>query len=273
MKKVSFYLLVFIYSFSFAQKKTTISQALNIASKQSMLCERLAKEKVFKATFPNNYNVEQKLIVSLIQFERNISILKSFDLPKEILATIDKEDSLWKDYRKSLLGKDHESTINTVAYNNSMYSLCEKVFIDLLNEVKENKLYPYTTKTDDFPEGYIASNKLKKLSQKLSLLYNAYYSKVVDYNESEFKSLISDIDNSIVGINKLKEINSNIKTKTIKIENQWNEIKSLVQKAVEKKFVSNNSFTKPESIFLKSNELLKDADLLTRLYREQNDTK
>lgn len=271
MKKLLLFILL-VTSNSFAQKTITVSQALNIASKQSMLCERLAKEKVFKATYPNNFNIEKKLIISLIQFERNISILKSFNLPENILIKIEQTDYLWKGYRETLLSKDHDSAAKAITLNNSMYSLCEEIFTEILAYAKENNLYPYNNSITNFPEAYLASNKIKKLSQRFSLFYNAYYSHIIKYNSEDFNSIIIDLDNSITNINKLKDSNNEIKEKTLQIEEIWNSLKTSTKEIIENKFSSNKNFIKPEVIITQNNELLKDSDLLTRLYKELSDT-
>lgn len=272
MKKLINYLFILNICFCFAQKETTISQALNLASKQSMLCERLAKEKVFKVTNPNNYDIEQKLGVSLIQFERNISRLQKMVLPETTLFLIKTTEMLWFSYKKSLLDKDNISTIKTMEYNKIMFYYCEKVFTDILKYAKKNKAYPYNTSLENFSDAYIASNKIKQLSQKLSLFHNAYYSKVNDYDSINYNSIISDIDTAIVTITKIEKSNPAIDEKTKKINQEWNALKTELQNANTTNFEFKEKYPKPDYVLKKSNELLKDADLLTRHYKEQNET-
>lgn len=272
MKKLINYVLVLSFSFCYAQKKFTISQALNIASKQSMLCERLAKEKVFKVTNPNNFNTERKLGVSLIQFERNISRLKQMELPEETLFLITTTEMLWFTYKKSILNKEHTSTIKIMEYHEVLLSYCEKVFNNILSHTKKNKLYPYNSSSEVFPDAYIACNNLKHLSQKLSLYYNSYYSRVIDYDVENFNAIFSDIDAAIVNINKLKNNNPRILEKTKKIETEWQALKINIQKAHKSNFEIKEDYPKPDYILSKNNELLKDADLLIRHYKEHSDT-
>jgi len=272
MKKIITYLFLCNLYVSFAQNNTTISQALNIASKQSMLCERLAKEKVFKVTNPNSFNPEQKLGVSLIQFERNISRLQDMPLPEKTLTLIKTTEMLWFSYKKSLIDKDHISTLKTMEYNKIMLSFCEKVFNDILLHAKNNKSYPYNTSKESFPSAYIASNKLKHLSQKLSLFYNSYYSRVNEYNSKDYNAVFSDIDTAMMEIGKLKESSPIISEKTKEIEKEWAALKITLQEVGKSNFEIKEKYPKPEEVLKKNDELLKDADLLTRYYKEQNDT-
>lgn len=272
MKNLTSLIFIFHFCICFSQNTTTLSQALNITSKQSMLCERLAKEKVFKVTNPNYFNPEQKLGVSLIQFERNIARLKEMNLPKDTSFLITTLEMLWFTYKKNILDKDHISTIKTMEYNKIMFSFCEKTFNNLLSYAKKKESYPYNTSINNFSEAYIASNKLKDLSQKLSLYYNVYYSKVNDYDAAYFQSIFSDIDASINSIKKLKDLNPMIKEKTSEIEKEWTDLKLKMKEAVKTNFEAKENYLKPLDILKQNNKLLKDADLLTRYYKEQSET-
>ena len=56
----------------------------------------------------------------------------------------------------------------------------------------------------------------------------------------------------------------------MKLKNEWNELKNITSKIVDADFTKTDTDPKPEEVLIKTNKLLKDADLLTRLYTEYN---
>lgn len=271
MKKLINYVCILFFCSAFSQNNISVSQALNIASKQSMLCERLAKEKIFKATNPNNLNTEQKLGVSLIQFEKNISLLKAIKLPENILNKIVTTEMLWIGYRKTILDKDKTSTVKIVEYSNVVLHHSNDLFNHLLELSEENKSYPYNTSIKELPKAYKAANHLKYLSQKVSLYYNAYYSKVIPYDPLKLNQIITEIDNSITTILKSKRISDNVNTKINNVKVDWNHLKMDIERAINDNFTNIVKYHKPEYILTETSKLLKDADLLIRLYRESGE--
>ena len=273
MKKLTLYLFLFICVATFSQSNLTISQALNITSKQSMLCERLAKIKIFKATNPNNLNAGQKLSVSLIQFEQNISILKSINISEEITRKIVTLDMLWVGYKKNILDKDYITSIKTLEFNAVMLYHCNDLFKDLLAISEKEKSYPYNTSSKELPVAYLSTHKLKILSQKVALYYNIYYSNIKNYDSDEFQKIINSIDTEMTTVDTYKETTEYITKKTNAVLLDWKNLKSIILKVMDSKFSNLESFPKPEYILNETNKLLKDVDLLARLYKEHSDIK
>jgi len=271
MKKILNYTFFLFFSIAFSQNKVTISQALNIASKQSMLCERLAKEKIFKVTNPNNLNTEQKLGVSLIQFEQNIALLKETELSENITTNIVTLEMLWIGYRKNILNNDKSSSIKIMEFNNVMLYHCNNLFESLLNFSKKNKSYPYNTSIKELPNAYKASNNLKYLSQKVSLYYNAYYSKIIPYDPLKLTQITQEIDNSITTILKSKKISNSLNKKIENVNLEWDSLKVSIKKATDDKFTNVLKYPKPEYVLAQTTKLLKDDDLLIRLYKETSE--
>ncbi len=268
MKKLIKYVFILSISIAFSQKNVTLSQALNIASKQSMLSGRLAKGKVFKSTHPNNTATKQKLGVSLIQFEKNLSLLKDAKISNDVLFKVSTIEMLWDGYKKTILDQDKSSIEKAIDFNNVIATHTKDIFNSILVISETKKEYPYNTKLSDFPSAYIASNDLKYLSQKLSLYYNAYYSKVKEYDAEVFGSIIAEIDEKVVNTIKLKEsTGKEIETKTKDLLDKWVLLKSKIKTVSDANFLVTNTSPKPEYIFNQSDLLLKEADLLTRLYK------
>lgn len=270
MKKLIKYVFILSFCLAFSQKKVTLSQALNIASKQSMLSGRLAKGKVFKAT-NNDSDTKQKLGVSLIQFEQNLSILKQMNLPGDIRLKVVTVEMLWTGYKQAILDSGRASVEKAIDFNDVVTLHTKDIFNSILAISKAREEYPYNSKLPEFPDAYAASNDLKYLSQQLSLYYNAYFSKVKVYDAQVFDSLITEIDNRIVSILKIKEVtDAQIESKTKDLQNKWIVLKSKVEAVAKDFFVIEAQSPKPEYIFKQSDLLLSEADLLTRLYKANN---
>lgn len=270
MKKLIYCLFIFSSYIVIAQDNINTSQALNIASKQNMLSQRISKEKLFKITNPNNIGTKQVLGLSLIQFEKNIALLKEAKLPAKTLYKITTLEMLWIGFKENILKKDHSTAIKTTEFNEVMLSNSNAIFNDVLNFSKKNFLYPYNTFSEKFPDAYKASNDLKFLSQKLSLYYNASFSKILKDDVLNLEQTFIDIEANVKKISAYKETNKDIKDKTIAIENKWNSFKPTIKKAIQEGFSNSNNHPKPEFINNVCNELLKNADLLTRLYKQNN---
>ncbi len=271
MKNLINYVFILSFCVAFSQKKVTLSQALNIASKQSMLSVRLAKAKVFKVTHPDNTATKQKLGVSLIQFEQNLSVLADIELPKDIHLKVSTLEMLWSSYKSVILDNDLKSVKKTVDFNKVITTHTKDIFKSILKVSKEATEYPYNSKLPGFSSAYIASNDLKYLSQELSLYYNVFYSKVLDYDLELFNTLVSDIDSRVNDILKLKDTSdTEIQNKTTDVQNKWILLKSKILSTKDAYFVITKQSPKPEYIFNQSDFLLKEADLLTRLYKANN---
>lgn len=273
MKKLINYAFLLIFFTSFSQNSITISQALNIASKQSMLCERIAKEKIFKATNPNNLNTEQKLGVSLIQFEQNISLLKGMHLPEEIIPNVITLEMLWIGYKKNILDNSKASTLKIMEFHDILLSHSKTLFNKLLGVSEKNNSYPYNTNIKELPEAYKTTNNLKYLSQKISLYYNAYYSNVIIYDANKLNRIIDEIDNSIATIVTAKKTIDTNSIKTNEVKTTWDHLKKQIQRAIDNNFTNVIKYPKPEYVLNETSKLLRKIDLLTRQYKENSEIK
>lgn len=274
MKKLINCVFILCFSIGFSQQNTSIPQALNIASKQSMLAARLAKGKIFKATNPGVSDIKQKTNVSLIQFEQNIEILKKMELPSDVQLGVTTLEMLWYGYKKALMDSSPEMLVKTIEYKDVMLDQCTKVYSSILVLSQVKCVYPYNTGAMEFPEAYCASNNLKYLSQNLSLQYNVYYSKLVKFDDDAVDASVGQIDESIVAIGKLKDLASpEIKAKTEAIEKLWVSLREDFTRVQRTNFVITDNYPRPVYIFKQCNKLLEEADLLARLYKANSSIK
>lgn len=273
MKKVFSIVLLLSTISIFSQGKITIPQAINIISKQSMLSQRMAKDRMYKDHSENAKDVSQrKLISSVVQFENNLSSIQSMSLPDEIQAEITHIKLLWFGYKQSVLGDENEQTSTEIMqYNDVVLSVCENVFSNLLKMAKKKKSYPYNTNSPKFSEAYISVNNLKHTTQRLSLYYTAYFYKIAKYDGDTFEGIISDIDYEVQAVSNIKNLNVEYLKRTTQIQNEWESLKKLLIDVRDKKFISVRTSPKPELIYEGSNKLLKLSDLLGRTYKAVNE--
>lgn len=101
----------------FSQKKTTRYQAINTVSKQSILSQRMAKDKIYKTKNRNNSTARTELISSIILFEKNMNTLKNMNSRKDIHKNIIRIELQWLGYKKSILQRAYESDKRIMSFN------------------------------------------------------------------------------------------------------------------------------------------------------------
>jgi len=252
----------------FSQGRITIPQAINIISKQSMLSQRMAKDKIYNT---NSAHGNKGLLSSTIQFENNLSSLKGIDLSDEITNKVTHLELVWLGYKINIEEDSSKSNREIMDYNGIVLDLCQEISKLFLTTARKQNLYPYNTKNVDFEKAYIATNNLKYATQRLALYFTAYYYKIARYNNEEFEEIIATIDEEVNSIQNIKNTNTEYLQDTNAIESEWKHVKNLLSDIRTKKFISVNATIKPEQIYQKSNKLLKLSDLLSRTYKAVNE--
>ncbi len=269
MKKIISFTFIITTTFSFAQNNISISQALNLASKQITLCERLTKEKILSSELSN---AQSDLNLHSIQFEKNNSILKQASLPKNILAELTKIEMLWFGFKDNLKQESATSSLKALEFNNAVSEHCELVFDGLLNSAKANNDYPYNSSIENLPDVYKSANDIKFLSQKLASHYAAYYTQKADYDAHLFEAIVEGIDIKINELTLSQDSSRNVLAKTNAILADWNSLISDVKLASTHGFASNDDLVAPVLIAARCDTLMKNADSLIRQYKQISDT-
>lgn len=255
----------------FSQKKLTTSQAINIIGKQSMLLQRMSKDKICKINNVNSSTSEIELASSIILFEKNISTLKVMTLSNEIQNTITEIELLWIGYKKNILNKSLKSGKKTMSYNDIILGQCNKLSKQILLSAKQNKTYPYNFDNTLLTEAVINSNDLKYLSQKLAFYYSSYFFRVNIYNNQNFNQILDEIDSKIEQTSLLKASKPRVAATTNDLQYEWKEMKNILTDIVENEYINKRKSPKPSIIFNKCNKILKNSDILSRTYKEIND--
>lgn len=269
MKKIITALFIISCAFSFAQNTISISQALNLASKQSTLCERLTKEKILNTEEDN----QSAINLHSIQFEKNNSILKQANLPNNIKSELTKIEMLWFGFKDNLNQKSPSSIPKAIEFNNAVSEHCELVFNSILNYAKENDKYPYNSSVENLADVYKSANSIKFLSQKLASHYAIYYTKKADYDAQLFESIIEGIDIKVNELTLSQDSSPIILSKTNTILTDWNSLVSAIKTAMKANFINGEDLVEPKKIADSCNTIMKNADLLIRQYKQTSDTK
>jgi len=270
IRKIVSTILVVISLSTNAQSSISTSQALNLVSKQSTLCERLTKEKILTATSSEDKKTDLNL--HIIQFEKNNSILKQSNLPKEIESQLTNIEMLWYGFKQKLQEKNVASIDKTLEFNNTISKQCEGVFNSLLAYAKEENKYPYNSSVENLADVYQSANTVKFLSQKLASHYMAYYSREVIYDAELFDNILEGIDVKVNELTLGQDSSPVVLAKTNTLLADWNALIGDVKPATESNFVNTPSYPNPDVISKRCDALMKNADSLIRLYKQTSDT-
>ncbi|MGY5352438.1 type IV pili methyl-accepting chemotaxis transducer N-terminal domain-containing protein [Wenyingzhuangia sp. IMCC45533] len=256
---------------NYSQKKLHLSEAVNIAGKQRMLCQRMAKAKVYIKASKKTKLADQELEKSMIAFQNGIEILREFAPDDNIKYKIDMQEFTFKTFKKQLTKNNKKALREVIATNTLFLQQCDDVVTSIINYSKTQ------TNNNDRNEKYVleniakatgASGKLRYLTQRLTLYYaiNAY----------EFDKVTSDQIDEIV---RTMERNLNYLTvlefNTLEIDDSlsevlyyWNELKKSLYR--DGKIDLNSKKVQPEELFDLCNTILNKANTTTKMYADLN---
>jgi len=269
MKKILLLLTLFSINSLFAQT-LTLGQAINMAGKQRMLSQRMAKDKIYKTMNQLTAEVDKELTSSITLFDQNLKLLFNYAPTKEIKYKLEIVDLMWADYKKNLLDKSKVSTSNIFNKNTSMLTSCDNVVKELiaysesLPKAASTKVYDTTVLSVTIAN----SGKLRYLTQRLTLYYSSTYYKVNKDGTEEIKEAIDMFEKTLALVNSTVVNNSDTEEKISEIYRIWQNLKSNMYKndviAIDRDSMN------PVEVYKKANEILNNADQLTNLYSMMN---
>lgn len=200
----------FFLADTFAQTMT-ISQAINVAGRQRMLTQRLAKARIFKTAGMNVEAANRELNSSITIFEESLKNLMAYSPTDKIKDRFKKQESVWLDYKNALLNDTSRVIASFVlSYNTRVLTICDEAVQELVNY---SQTLPKKDETVD-PEAIAnytnVAGRLRMLSQRLTLYYGAYYSDLDKTGIGVLKNVSEEIQK---GMNTL--ITSDINTSEI----------------------------------------------------------
>lgn len=270
--KKLFLLCLFIASLSapiFAQTPTiTLGTLINIAGKQRMLTQRMAKDFVFKSVGTMPEQAQKELNSSVVLFEEGLKLLQANAYTSELKSKLDREEQLWKAYKTSLSSGFSKGTATYIlTQNTEILAACE-------DAVKEYVEYAKTrpSKGDDDGATGVAvaintstSGRIRMLSQRMSLYYVAYYNGMID--EMGYKILKGAADNIASSFSAVLTSDANNQEVDDAISQaiiEWNVIK---EKCTKDNCIDFQAKTlDPAVMFEQANRIVNRADKITQSY-------
>ncbi len=242
------FILSFISSATWALKIESINQAINIAGQQRMFTQRMLKD--YSMVGMNNSfgdpDKDLKMIVGI--FEENLKFLSEYTTNSDIKRKIKEENILWEPIKKRLEAKPKKSELNQ--------------FQDGIDELLSisNEITDLFVKESGQSQGETInlSGRQRMLSQRMASLYML---KVWGAEDSQFEVKMKEsMDQFRTTLTKLKESslnNSKIKKNLKKVERSFMFFE-----------IMNRSSTRfiPTLIYKKSNDILKDMNVITQEY-------
>ncbi|MGY5355527.1 type IV pili methyl-accepting chemotaxis transducer N-terminal domain-containing protein [Wenyingzhuangia sp. IMCC45467] len=270
MKKI-FLITLAIFSFhqSFSQTNITISDAVNIAGRQRMLGQRMAKDKIYLAADVNTKEAKKELLYTISIFENGLKVLKDFAPTDEIKSSVHEEEKTFNVYKKYILD-DSKRSLEVVANTNTIFlNICNNVVLEILAYAKQESLNNNTLNKKDLliiPEATGIAGELRYLTQRLTLYYalNNYHIKEV--SPVEIDGIIKTLDKNIDYLTAL-DIN------TLKIDEEINDIRIdwlKLKKGIyeNEKIDFDTKKINPIKLYKICNKILYKANVTAKMYTE-----
>ena len=255
MKK-TLLLLLFLFTVTLqSQAILTSAQILNIAGKQRLLSQKMARAKLCIYLGINAPLASKELSSNMIIFDENLKLLLNFSSSSTIKLRVNQEQIIWKVFQNKLNDFTDIGMKNAMSSNTELLMACE----DLVQELRT-----YFSKNADAKnaneivvgEAVVNAGSLRYLSQRLAL-YSIYTfdNKVTD-GQTELKETIFRFDTTITGLLTCECNNTETDEAVSQVYNEWNKIKGQTK----------NNKMDPVAIIDSCNVVLQLADKLTTLY-------
>jgi hypothetical protein len=153
----------------------TVGASINTSGKQRMLTQRMAKAYIYVGMNINTEAATREKSNSIILFEENLKILKTFTPTEKVKGLLIKEEVLWREYKKLISSEVTKETAKQILETNTtILTACDEV-------VKAYVEYASTLQKDidGVSAGIVAENintsgRQRMLSQRLTFYYAAY---------------------------------------------------------------------------------------------------
>lgn len=266
-------LFVLLVNFKcFSQEKTYLSNAVNIAGKQRMLGQRMAKNKVYLSANKKTDYAKEELEKTMIGFQKGIQVLKDFAPTQTIKHKVAIQEYAFKNYKNAILNKSSESLTEVIETNTLFLAICDDVVTEL---IKHSKKEP--TKNITKHQSYVihkiaeatgASGKLRYLTQRLTLYFAMNEFGIKKVSPAELDEIIKTMDKNLNYLTLLEFNTLDIDDALSQVQYYWNQLKKNLYKngKVNMKPQRVNATT----LYKLCNIILDKANTATKMYADLN---
>lgn len=254
----------------FAQNKTYLSNAINLAGKQRMLGQRMAKNKVYITADKRVELAEQELEKAIEGFKKGLKSLKVFAPNEQIKHKVAIQEYIFKSYLKAVSNSKTSSLTEVVQTNTLFLNVCDDVVTELINYSKTvpsaNKNNQYVI--DKVAEATGASGKLRYLTQRLTLYYAMHKFNVKNVTPTEINEIVKTMEANLNYLTVLEFNTLDIDDALGKVHLYWGQLKDNLYKDGKVDLETKN--ISPDSLYDLCNTILDAANKATKMYADLN---
>ena len=266
--------LFFVISTSLiAQRKTYLSQAVNLAGKQRMLGQRMAKDKMFMKAGVKDEFAENEMLKAIEAFKYGLGYLKEFAPTQEVKHKIDIQEFAFKCYLEMIESNSRSSMKEVIESNTIFLAICDDVVTSLIQYAKiknaENTDKNESYVIENIAKATGASGKLRYLTQRLTLYYCLDRFKMKKVTPKEVDEIVRTMERNLNYLTVLEFNTLQIDDSLSEVLYYWNEMKSKIYNKNGEVDMKSKKIN-PEEMFELCNNVLNKANTTTKMYADLN---
>ena len=272
MKFLKLLCILFISTNSFSQAAMHVANAVNIAGKQRMLGQRMAKDKLFIKANVKSDKATKELEKTIIDFQKGLRALKSFAPTPNIKYKLEIQEYVFKDYKKAILDKSKESFQKIVNSNTLFLNICDDVVTAIIEHAKT---LPVNTanKAGNYVAGKVAeatgaSGKLRYLTQRLTLYFAMNEFGYKEVSSEELDEIVKTLDKNLNYLTVLEFNTLEIDDALGQVTYYWSQLKDKLYK--DGKVNLKTATINADEMYDIANNVLSKANYATKLYADLN---
>jgi Type IV pili methyl-accepting chemotaxis transducer N-term len=180
--KLKIIALLFSMAISFsaiAQPTLSLGQMINIAGKQRMLTQRMAKALVYKAMNVNAEQATKEIASSIVTFDENLRNLK-LSAPNDLTRNrFAREEEVWNLYKAQFVAEPSRTDAQGVIKNSTwILNVCEEAVQELVNYGKQagkTTNQDVSASAEEIAALISQTGKMRMQLQRMTLFYAVYF--------------------------------------------------------------------------------------------------